>query len=383
MASVASPDGTMSLEDRDLRSLLSWTALGRPIADHFLCRDDPELTRGVELAEGRRSGFTRFDGNVAALAIDQDLVPPLLSATRLEAYAGCPRHYFFESVLRVLPRPTDVKLLATDRMDRGKLVHRILERFVEPQLGVRVSDDPEGLFDVERLMAIAQKEMETFAADGFSGPRTAWRVEQIQIRRELRAFAAVDRQWRIDNDIQTTGVEQKFGSEGVEPVAVDVPGRQPVRFRGTIDRVDVTPDRGRIVTDYKTGGADWYKGIEGDHFQGGRSLQLAIYALAVGEDGQKPVRTEYWFVSEKGGFARRGYELTSEEAEEFTKVIDVLSASMARGQFPANPGGGMNQKFDPCAYCPYDSVCPKDRDQIWERTKGDPILSRYVALAES
>jgi len=71
----------------------------------------------------------------------------------------------------------------------------------------------------------------------------------------------------------------------------------------------VTDGGRRIVTDYKTGNKDKFAKVAEDHFLTNRSVQLAVYGLAV-RDGKHPVTVEYWFVTERGEFKRLGYDFT-------------------------------------------------------------------------
>jgi ATP-dependent helicase/nuclease subunit B len=379
LSAVASAGAPTSTEDRDLRSLLHWTSSGRRLSDHFLCGPGTALARGVELLEGRRAGFNRFDGNVAAVLAGRDLVPSMLSATRLEAFAQCPRRYFFESVLRIEPRPTDERSFATDRLERGTLMHSILERYVDPLLD-QTLDDGSDLFGAERLLATAAEEMDRFEAEGRAGPRAVWEMEKVQIRRQLRAFAESDARWRRASGAVTVAVEQTFGIEGSDPVAVAVPGGLPVQFRGRIDRVDRTADGTRVVIDYKSGSSLPYRGDGDDHYQRGTALQLAVYAAAVSGDGPGQIRSEYWFVSERGSDDPLGYDLTADESDNFGRVVGTLTDTMSRGLFPANPEPTAGQKKSPCDYCPYKKVCPDNRVEVWARSKADPALSGYVGL---
>jgi RecB family exonuclease len=309
-------------------------------------------------------------------------VPPVLSATRLETFARCPRRYFFESVLGVVPRPVSVRLLGPDVREYGSLVHRILERYVRAQIGRRPGEGADDPFAVASVLAIAEEELKAFEADGLAGPGPAWRVEQVRLRRELRTFALADRAWRQREGVVTVGVEEPFGQAGSVPVSVDVPGRQPVHFRGTIDRVDETAAGQRIVTDYKTGSPHRYRKIEKDHFQEGSAVQLPVYALAVGVTDEGPVRSDYWCVSERGEFRRFGFEVTSKEVEVLRTVVDVLSETLESGHFPANPGGPRTYRHGQCDFCPFDRVCPADRQRSWDRVKRDASLSRLAALME-
>jgi ATP-dependent helicase/nuclease subunit B len=376
IGAVAAAGTPMSLDDRDLRSLLLWSTPGRRLEDHWLTHQIPQLARGFDFVAGSRGGFTRFSGDVSGVASSESLLPPLFSSSRLESFAKCPRRYFFESILGVQPRPTSLQLLAVDRMDRGTLVHEILERFVRSQIGMersKAGDDP---FALSTLLEIAEAAMEEFEAKGLSGPRSVWALEQGRIRRELRIFAAADRQWRQSLGATTVAVEQPFGYAGTDVVGIEVQNRQPVNFRGKIDRIDQASDGTTIVTDYKTGDPKRFKKIKEDHFLANRSVQLAVYGLAVA-DGERPVRVEYWFVSEKGKFERLGFDFTAADSLALADIVSTYTATIGRGHFPANPGDDRQ-----CGNCPYDSVCPADRRVGWERVKQAPELSPYVQLVD-
>jgi RecB family exonuclease len=383
LSAVASGGAPMSLADRNVRSLLLWQGSGKKVADHFLCEESGPLQRGTEMLAGRARGFTRFDGRLTDILPGHDLVPHQLSATRLESFAACPRRYFFESVLSVFPRPTDEQLYAIDRMARGTLLHRILELYVEPHVDQHAEDASGPIFKTVDLLAIAEEQMADFESRGLSGPTASWTVEKVRIRRELRHFAAVDREWRTTEGLVTTGVEHRFGYDEVPAVMVATAGHRPVSFRGSIDRVDVTPDGTPVVSDYKTGRSDRFKKIEDDDFAGGTALQLAVYGLAVRADARHPVRSSYWFVSERGGFARHGYTLTPDREARFSEVVGVLADTMSHGQFPANPVGSGRVQLENCTYCAYNDVCPGDREAGWARSREDPALAAYVELAES
>jgi RecB family exonuclease len=378
MAAVRSGGAPLDLADRDLRSLVRWNAAGGRVAEHPLGQPGTALGRSLDMVTGRRRGFTRYEGNVRPLVSPQGLVPSVLSPSGLERFAECPRRYFFESVLRVAPRPITERLLSADSGALGSLVHRILEQYVRPQIGRLPGIGPDDPFAVERMQSIAEMEMAAFEMEGLAGPGATWLVERTRLMRALRRFAVTDRQWREMEGIVTTGVEQQFGHDGLRPVAIDVPGRQPVAFRGTIDRVDRRPDGSAIVTDYKTGRAGRFRRVEDDHFGGGRTVQLPIYAAAVGAAAERPVESAYWCVSESEGFERFGFTVDAEEVDALGQVIGVLTTSMASGQFPANPGE--DERTGSCTFCPFSSVCPQDRFRTWQRVRQDPDLSGYTDL---
>ncbi|HVM41479.1 MAG TPA: hypothetical protein VM618_11950, partial [Acidimicrobiia bacterium] len=58
------------------------------------------------------------------------------------------------------------------------------------------------------------------------------------------------------------------------------------------------------------------------------------------------------------------------------------------GRFPARPGGDewdpfrRLETFENCRYCPYDPVCPADRDEAWDRIRDHDEVRAYADLAE-
>ena len=100
-------------------------------------RQRVELRRGIELRRARLSRrLTRFDGNLAAGDLRGATLPrptdgdQVTSASRLEAWAGCPHAYFMRHVLRVEPIDDADDDHRISPLERGSLVHRILERWL-------------------------------------------------------------------------------------------------------------------------------------------------------------------------------------------------------------------------------------------------------------
>jgi RecB family exonuclease len=376
-AALASPGQALDLADRDLRDLVAWTGAGGRLPEHPLCRSDATLGRAVDMVSGRQQGFTRYEGKVTPQA---GLVPAVLSASGLERFAQCPRRYFFESVLHVTPRTVRAPEVATDGGALGSLIHRILEQYARPQIGRVPGSGPDDPFGAERVAAVAATEIAAFEAEGLAGPEAAWAVERTRLLRALRLYAEADREWRQREGVVTTAVEQEFGQDGSGTVAITVPGRAPVAFRGTIDRVDQRADGSAVVTDYKTGRADHFRHIEDDHFAGGRSVQLPLYAAAVGAARGQPVDSAYWCVSEREDFSRYGFTVDGAEVDALGQVVGVLTEAMASGQFPGNPGEE-DTPSGACSFCPYQAVCPQDRFRAWQQVRQDPALSAYTGLA--
>ncbi len=380
LSTVGTQGAAIDLADRDLRELLVWTNDRHPLRSHELVRTSAQLRAGLELSEGRSGGFTRFNGNLGLPAGQKELVPDLLSATRLEKFAECPRHYFFEALLRTEPRPKVDRLLSTDRREYGTLVHAILEQFGRSVMGVPY-DSASPLFHPDHLLAIAEEEVQRFEVDGLTGPRAPWRSQRTRLMRELRTFALRDAEWRAATGAITVGVEQKFGIGTGDAVVVG--GRVPVAFRGIIDRIDQKPDGALSVIDYKTGRPRDISDLVDDHFQGGTALQLPVYALAARVGDEQPARASYWYVSEGEKFPGSEFGMNAAERQEFEHVVDTLTDTLQEGYFPGIPGTAGGSRKNQCGHCPFDDVCPNDRGQAWERAARDKSLAQLVLLVDS
>src|SRR5205085_1718843 len=123
---------------------------------------DPGLAHRFDVVRARRSDrFTRFDGNLAGLAVPSP-AEHVTSATRLERWAGCPFAYFVHDVLGVEPVENPEEQLRISAIDRGELVHRALEGFIlevldRPPGDQPAPDQPWSPGDRARLLTIADQ----------------------------------------------------------------------------------------------------------------------------------------------------------------------------------------------------------------------------------
>jgi ATP-dependent helicase/nuclease subunit B len=378
---LALDDGALplSLADYDLASLARWAAAGGQARDHFLAVELPRLAAGLEAAASRTgTRLTRFDGLVGADASAAAGLGAVMSPTSMEVYAACPMRYFLRQVLRLSAPDKPEEILRLRPLDKGSLVHAVLERYVLTLL----EGQPR---DLARLLAIAQEAFAEIEARGLTGKPLYWRYERELLLRELRRFHDEDR-------LTPIAAELAFGMNGTEPVAVALDDGRTLQFRGSADRVDVDPATGGlVVTDYKTGGLSDYEDLRKrltddppDPVDRGRKLQLPLYALAAAArhpvDG--PVRARYWFTSERGRFEEIGYPVDEAVLARLRQVLRVAADGVAAGAFPARPGEVDRATYKNCAYCDFDRLCPRDRARQWERKRTAPVLADYVALAE-
>ena len=373
----------VSPDDWDLRSLLRWTEAGRDPARHFAV--DAALQDGFELQRGRRnSTFTRFDGRIDGAVPTSPADPGgrVQSATALESYAVCPRRYFFSKLLGIEARvpPEDVERI--EPLERGLLVHRVLERFISEELArpetQRIAPgEPWGEPGRERLARIVAEEFSDFERRGLTGRPALWATDRAAIWGELRHFLREDDDYRAQQRAVPVAAELSFGHNGGEWVTVDLRDGRQVKFRGSIDRVDRTETGGLSVLDYKTGK---HVKEEEDPVQRGTRLQLALYGRVARqiEQSHGPIDVHYWFVgdrhSRRGRYRREGFTLDPEREDRFEGVVQSLVDGIEGGRFPGNPAH--------CKGCDFEGVCPPDRERSWERKKADPWIAEYVALAE-
>ena len=93
------------------------------------------------------------------------------------------------------------------------------------------------------------------------------------------------------------------------------------------------------------------------------------------------MRSEYWFVSEKGGFSRRGYPVDDRVIARVTETLGTIVTGIERGTFPAHPV----ETFGPwgrCPWCDPDGLGVSDLRRAWERKRHDPAVRPYAELAE-
>lgn len=358
--------------------------------------DDPVVKAGRELVTARHSTrFTRFDGNLAGLPV-RSPADEVVSATRLESWANCPHAYFMRHVLRVEPVEDPAESLWISPLDKGSLIHEVLERFFR-----RVLESPEGppapddRWTDEHHAGMQQVALDVCAeyeARGVVGRPLFWRRDRDRLLALLDRFLLDDDRQRRARGSRPLAAEMAFGLPGAELPAVEVPiaGDRRLRFRGSADRVDVCDDGAFRVIDYKTGRPYGYLALSeqnpDDH---GTRLQLAVYGVAArvhhgpaaGAKGSGDL-AEYWFIGENERLRAIGYPVTGDVFDRVGATLASIVDGIAAGVFPARPTASASDPFVRCRYCDPDGLGVADRRREWERKRNDPALAGYVRLAE-
>ena len=375
------------IHDRDVASVSRWTTSGQALDDHYLSEEGSSLSRSIALGESRRSRhLTQWDGDVSDTSgIGSGLKEGPLSATGLESWARCPFSYFLGHVLglRALDSPEDA--LTVSALDRGSLVHRILERFVDESIR-RDKGSGDAAEQTQLARRIAEEEFTRAEAKGITGKPLLWATAKDEILRDLFGFLDEDRTWLEEHGLTPIWTEKSFGFEredSLDPLQIVLKNGTELSFRGMIDRVDISEDKKRIfVTDYKTGSSYLYRDMNKDPLDSGRRLQLPIYALAAKRAFPEVEQSQgsYWFVTAGAHFERKTVEL--EEVEDrFNEVIEGISTGIQSGLFPANPGPQGQYGPENCRYCDFVRICPASKTSLWERKRDDPRLAPYTGLS--
>ena len=383
----------------DLRHLLRWRTMGQGVARHPFASGAP-LGRALQLGSARySSNFTEWDGNASSIARESryrnDTINRTHSPTRLERWAACPFSYFLGNVLRIGSIETPEDIYSISPLERGSLIHKILDAFMRSVAESGTMPKPYEPWSADHRSALFRVAHEHFAraeSDGVTGRPVMWELERALILADLDIFLERDAALRARFGVTPSAFEVGFGLSGSpwQEAVWRLDSGEQVRFRGMIDRVDMSPDGSTaLVIDYKTGSARPYNGLENDPTDRGRRLQLGVYALAAQGSLERAenVRSAYWFVTTRGTFALAPREpvdgSSAEVRSRLGEVVGRIVSGIRSGVFPANPGErNARFGFENCGFCDFDSLCPSRRDRIWERKRDHPALAGYRDLIE-
>jgi hypothetical protein len=342
----------------------------------------PAVTRGRALLDGRAGrAFTRFDGNLSVLGERLHAVSPCaaeraISPTRLQLWAGCPHAYFLETVLHVEPVERPEELMQISPLDRGTLVHAVLDQFLAGGARTR-----------ERLRTLGEAACAQFEARGVTGRRLLWERDRRVILAELDAFFDADVHWREEYGTETRATELSFGfsndKDSHPPVELVWPDGRVLRVRGKADRIDTRADGSLVVIDYKSGSVDRYSKLSTeDPVLAGTCLQLPLYARAArAAFGDVRADAYYWFVG-RGNDRRIGYVVDTDVEAKFMATVRTIVDGIEAGLFIAKPPPPGPRPFVLCPYCDPDGMGTAERWREWERKYDTPELAPYRELLE-
>jgi ATP-dependent helicase/nuclease subunit B len=176
-----------------------------------------------------------------------------IRVTGFKSYLACPLRFYLSQVLRL--SPFEISAREISAADFGTLMHRVLENFHKK--GPAENDD-------ERVIAsFLENELNSLGAATYGRhPLPAVRVQIESMRARLRHFAVLQSTERREgwSIIESEFFVKKDAGFKVGPLAL----------AGTMDRVEVHPEQGLRILDYKTFGRP--KSPEETHFGAPRIL---------------------------------------------------------------------------------------------------------------
>ena len=353
------------------RQLLQYYRLLSPALSRLLAADLGRLHRAWTTYDGI---FTQ-SAPQKLLAAALELSGEAVSATVLEDYARCPYNFFLKRLLRLAPLEEPEALLSMEALERGRLLHQILELFYR-------SAAEQGLLPVERnyeecrslLSRVCREQFDRVPPQERPPFSFLWELQQRSFEETLQALL----DWEVDaaEGYIPAGFEVSFGAAGGGgAVTLDLGSDKRISFRGRIDRVDRRSGELRVI-DYKTG----RKRFKDESFSGGEALQLPVYLLAAGKIFQTApsdsAAAYFYHLSPQGVktvlFSGRSW---SEKEEFLREAVAIIDEGIAAGRYFPYPQQA-------CRYCDYADICGPDIERIFRRKAADPLLSSFLKLKE-
>lgn len=230
------------------------------------------LFKSVEnAAAGKAPGLSK---ELAASLYGNDVQ---LSASKIEDFGKCRFSYFCKYGLGA--RRLDK--VDFDPLTRGNIVHYALEQFVNAHMDDIGAIDPAAIPD--EVSAICDGYLSYIGADKDAlDKRFIYMINAIK-RTVVYVCSALNNEF-AQSRFRPRFCELKVGpGETVEPVTVRGDNGCSIYLKGSIDRVDTSPDGAVRVIDYKTG----QKEFDLSDLLDGMNMQMLIYLYTIIKNGRE------------------------------------------------------------------------------------------------
>ena len=200
------------IHDYDLNRLSQWRRLGKRIDAHHLAQSETVLARALEMQRARNAApLTRWDGDLSSAPSPAARIGlsnrDVFSPTRLETWATCPFRYFLANVLGIAAPEQPEEVATISSMERGSLLHTILERFIRTAQRQRVipaSDQPWTDDHRRQLIAIAEQAFQEAEKRGVTGKPLLWELAKNKMLSDLERFLKEDAKLRRKHGVSPT-----------------------------------------------------------------------------------------------------------------------------------------------------------------------------------
>lgn len=336
-------------------------------------KNEEVVARASTVISARASEvLTEFDGNVAANDLELNLPRPT-SVSFLSSYNECPFYAFVSAELGIEGNVERDNVLGIDPLDRGRVVHEILQRFFAVVPKREEPDQPWTAEERQIFSQVIDETLEKTRARTTSQAEAAFfAAEESVIRNNLGGFLDADEAFRREQRVIPAHQEVWFGGTNSEiPAVTFSEAGVSIAFVGRVDRIDQSLDGDKIiVTDYKTG-----RPQPANTFSDGPiavdELQLPVYAEGVARMApDATVVAQHWYPIDPSQ-QRNGFVYGQEDKAQLSEWLLESARDYGQGQFPAHPGNETPWGFTNCRYCPFDDVCPADRAETYARKCGE------------
>jgi ATP-dependent helicase/nuclease subunit B len=387
----------------DVTGARSWKLNERAAESFPLLTEVESIGSSVKFTAAQNgAAWTEYDGKIdltSSDSVDESATGPGVretvgSATAFETYAACPYRFFLSRRLHIEPTASPEPEMALDALTFGTLIHDVLEKFALWRMEFTNDIPPRNDQEIWLKNAV-QSNIEKLKEDTPGRSNGAWKIEESRAWLILRQWLRRETDTADQPGMHQIEAEYSFGStndnsDSGPAVEVRTDSGKTVKFRGQVDRVDISDDGSRVIVyDYKSGGNSAYTKLDSDPVKKGTKLQLPLYSKAVAHKyPDADISASYWFVRESSTAELKPppdkYDSTRAETA-LNAAVGTIVEGIEAGAFPARPGGSeSNESFEKnCMFCEYARVCPKSKARLWDAKKGsDPILENYLNLAE-
>lgn len=213
-----------------------------------------------------------WNGNLSGsdlLKMADQQIGTRFSASKLESYRGCPFKFLVSYVWQ--QKPAEEAEEDLNPMQRGDLLHKVLEKFIRNHLGEPLQAARREELQAE-LDTIFAETWQEFAEQGRLYAGDFWQHDKELQRILLHRWLGSEIVYSEKGKLRPVCTEKEFGRKETELVAMNINGRR-ISLNGKIDRIDRAVST-YFVTDYKSGGAPKKAAfLDTD-------LQLPLYILA-------------------------------------------------------------------------------------------------------
>ena len=247
-------------------------ALARSGQTEALTQMEPGLAESAGSDRKRIQKAAGWNGNPDGATLLRQIsrqIGDLFSASKLETYRSCPFKFLVTYVWQ--QKVAEAAGEDMDPMQRGSLLHRVLEKFIGRHLGEKLQQVQHVELQQE-LDDIFDTVCQEYADNGWLYPGDFWQHDKEQQRNLLQRWLRSEITYSEQGEWRPVSTEQSFGKKSKGEYALDINGRR-IYLNGKIDRIDRAGDA-YFITDYKSGDTPNKKAfVDTD-------LQLPLYLLA-------------------------------------------------------------------------------------------------------